>query len=37
MRRQHGLSAAEWQPVGYLFIAPALLLFLVFIFLPLFA
>ena len=32
MRRQ-----LDWQPIGYLFIAPALLLFLVFIFLPLFA
>jgi len=32
MRRQ-----LDWHPVGYLFIAPALLLFLVFIFVPLFA
>ena len=32
MRRQ-----LDWQPIGYLFIAPAFLLFLVFIFLPLFA
>ena len=37
MRRQQRVSSNEWQPVGYLFIAPALLLFLVFIFLPLFA
>jgi multiple sugar transport system permease protein len=37
MHRPKGGSSAEWQPVGYLFIAPALLLFLVFIFLPLFA
>jgi len=32
MRRQ-----LDWHPIGYLFIAPALLLFLVFIFVPLFA
>ena len=32
MRRQ-----LEWQPIAYLFIAPALVLFLIFIFVPLFA
>lgn len=34
MRRHHGL---DWQPVAFLFIAPAVILFLIFTFVPLFA
>ena len=35
MTRPRG--SGEWQPIAYVFIAPALVLFLIFVFLPLFA